>query len=141
MDQLIGDSLASRSFATMLLAVCAALGLLVAVSGIFATAAQTVVQRRFEIGVRLALGATPRGVVRTMLRRAVSPVVAGSLIGMAAMAAAARLLSSLLFATQPLDPATFVEAGGLFLAVAVLAAYFPARRASTVDPLVTLKCE
>jgi ABC-type antimicrobial peptide transport system permease subunit len=141
MDQLIGDSLASRWFATMMLAVCAALGLLLAVSGIFATAAQIVVQRRFEIGVRLALGATQRGVVRSMLQRAVSPVVAGSAVGLGATVAAARLLSSMLFATQPLDPVTFVEAAALFLAVSALAAYVPARRASKVDPLITLKCE
>jgi hypothetical protein len=141
MDQLIGDSLASRWFATMLLAVCAALGLLLAVSGIFATAAQTVVQRRFEIGIRLALGATPRRVVRNMLQRVISPVAAGSVIGLASMVAAAHLLSAMLFATQPLDPATFVEAGGLFLGVSMMAAYVPARRASTVDPLITLKCE
>lgn len=141
MDQLIGDSLASRWFATMLLGVCAALGLLLAVSGIFATAAQTVVQRRFEIGVRLALGATPRRVVGNMLQHVISPVAAGSVVGLAAMVAAARLLSAMLFATQSLDPATFVEAGGLFLGVSVIAAYVPARRASTVDPLVTLKCE
>ena len=141
MDQLIGDSLASRWFATMMLAVCAALGLLLAVSGIFATAAQIVVQRRFEIGVRLALGATQRGVVRSMLQRAVSPVVAGSAVGLGATVAAARLLSSMLFATQPLDPVTFVEAAALFLAVSAMAAYVPARRASKVDPLITLKCE
>jgi predicted permease len=141
MDQLIGDSLASRWFATLLLAVCAALGLLLAVSGIFATAAQTVVQRRFEIGVRLALGATPRRVVRNMVLRVISPVAAGSVVGLAAMVAAAHLLSAMLFATQPLDPATFVEAGALFLGVSVIAAYVPARRASTVDPLVTLKWE
>ena len=141
MDQLIGDSLASRWFATMLLAVSTALGLLLAVSGIFATAAQAVVQRRFEIGVRLALGATPRRVVRNMLQRVISPVAAGSLVGLAAMVAAAQLLSAMLFATQPLDAATFVEAGGLFLGVSVIAAYVPARRASKVDPLITLKCE
>jgi putative ABC transport system permease protein len=141
MDGLIGDSLGSRWFATLLLAVCAALGLLLALSGIYSVVAQAVVQRRFEIGVRLALGATPRRIVRLMIQRCVSPVAAGAIVGFVGMIAAAQLLSAMLFAVQPFDPPTFVAAIGLFVAVALIAAFVPARRASRVDPIIALRCE
>lgn len=141
MDGLIADSLASRWFATLLLAVCAGLGLLLALSGIYGLVAQAVAQRRFEIGVRLALGATPRRAVRLMLQLAVTPVAAGAVVGLVAMIAMARLLSAMLFETRPFDLMTFVAATGLFVGVSLIAAGVPARRAATVDPLVALRCE
>jgi putative ABC transport system permease protein len=141
MDELIADSLASRVFTTLMLAVCAALGLLLALSGIYSIVAQAVVQRRFEIGVRLALGATPRRVVRLMIQRCVSPVAAGAIVGLVGMIATAQLLSAMLFAVQPLDPPTFVAAIGLFIAVALIAAFVPARRATKVDPIIALRCD
>jgi predicted permease len=141
MDGLIADSLASRWLATLLLAVCAGLGLLLALSGIYSIVAQAVVQRRFEIGVRLALGATPRRVVRLMIQRCVWPVAAGAIVGLVGMIPTAHLLSAMLFAVQPFDPPTFVAATGLFVAVALIAAFVPARRATKVDPNVALRCE
>jgi predicted permease len=141
MDELIGDSLSSRWFATVLLAVCAMLGLLLALSGIYSIVTQAVVQRQFEIGVRLALGATPRTVVRLMRRRSVVPVAAGAAAGLVVMIAGARLLSAMLFETRPLDPLTFIGATVLFVLVAFIAASVPARRATKVDPLVALRCE
>jgi putative ABC transport system permease protein len=141
MDELIGDSLSSRWFATVLLAVCATIGLLLALSGIYSIVTQAVVQQRFEIGVRLALGATPRGVVRLMRRRSVIPVAAGAAVGLLVMMATAPLLSAMLFETRPLDPMTFIGATGLFVLVALIAASVPARRATKVDPLVALRCE
>src|SRR5262249_47398733 len=130
MDELIADSLAARWFATMLLAVCAGLGLLLALSGIYGIAAKAVVQRRFEIGVRMALGATAGRVVRHMLQRTIFPVAAGALVGLAAMIATARLLSAMLFETRPFDPVTFVAATGMFVGVSLIAAFLPARRAT-----------
>jgi len=141
MDGMIADSLASRSFATVLLAVCAAIGLLLALIGIFGTVAQTVVQRRFEIGVRLALGATPQRVVRQMLQFSIAPVAAGAVVGLGAMIVVAQLLSAMLFETHPFDIATFVAAAALFASVALVAAYLPARRVTEVSPLSILKCE
>ncbi len=141
MDGLIDDSLASRSFATLLLALCAGIGLMLALSGIYAIVAQSVVQRTFEIGVRLALGATPRRIVRLMVQRSVLPVAAGTLVGLLATTATARLLSAMLFGIHAFDPATLVAATGLLVVVAVIAAFLPARRASRVDPLVALRCE
>jgi predicted permease len=141
MDELIGDSLSSRWFGTVLLAVCATIGLLLALSGIYSIVTQAVVQRQFEIGVRMALGATPRAVVRLMHRRSVIPVAAGAAVGLVLMMATARLLSAMLFETGPLDPMTFIGATVLFVLVALIAASVPARRATKVDPLVALRCE
>jgi predicted permease len=141
MDELVGDSLSSRWFATLLLAVCATIGLVLALSGIYSIVTQAVVQQQFEIGVRLALGATPRAVVRLMRRRSVIPVAAGAAIGLFVMMATGRLLSAMLFETGPLDPATFVGATVLFVLVAFIAASVPARHATKVDPLVALRCE
>lgn len=94
MDGLIEDSLASRSFGTLLLAVCAGIGLMRALTGIYAIVAQAVVQRTFEVGIRLALGATPRTIVRLMVQRSVSPVAAGTIVGLLATTATARLVTS-----------------------------------------------
>jgi predicted permease len=141
MDGLIDDSLASRSFATLLLALCAGIGLILAMSGIYGIIAQAVVQRTFEIGVRLALGATPRQMVRLMVQHSVVPVAAGTLVGLLATTATARLLSAMLFGIHRFDPATCVAAAGLLVVVAFVAALPPARRATAVDPLVALRCE
>ena len=141
MDELIADSLAPRWFPTLLLAVCGGLGLLLALSGIYGIVAQSVVQRRFEIGIRLALGSTPKRVVRLMVQRSVSPVAVGVTVGLVGMVATAQLLSAMLFETAPFDPATFIAATGLFVLVALIAAFLPARRATKVDPMVALRCE
>ena len=141
MDELIGDSLSSRWFATVLLAVCAMVGLLLALSGIYSIVTQAVIQQQFEIGVRLALGATPRAMVGLMRRRSVIPVAAGAAVGLVVMTATARLLSAMLFETRSLDPMTFIGATVVFVLVAFIAASIPARRATKVDPLVALRCE
>ena len=141
MDELISDSLVSRWFATLLLAMCAGLGLLLALSGIYAIVAQAVAQRRFEIGVRLALGATQRRVVRHMLQRSIAPVAAGAVVGLAVTIATAHVLSAMLFDTRPFDPATFAAATGLFVAVSLIAAFLPARHATKIDPIIALRSE
>ncbi|HVZ24230.1 MAG TPA: ABC transporter permease [Vicinamibacterales bacterium] len=141
MDGLIADSLAPRSSATLLLALCGGVGLCLALSGIYSIVAQAVVQRRFEIGVRLALGSTSRGVVRLMLHRAMSPVAAGIVTGLIVMLGAARVLSRLLFDTPALDPPTLVTVTTLFAIVAFVAAWLPARRATKVDPVMALRCD
>jgi putative ABC transport system permease protein len=141
MDDLIGESLVSRLFATLLLTVCAGIALLLALSGIYGIVSQAAVQRRLEIGIRIALGATPRRVIGLMLQRAASPVVAGAALGLLATIATTRLVSALLFGVQPFDPLTFAGATGAFAAVALIAALIPARRAARVDPLVALRSE
>ena len=117
------------------------LALALATVGVYGVVAYSVSQRTHEIGVRMALGARPNDVVRLMLgeggRLAVAGVVAGSLIALAA----ARLIRGLLFEVSATDPLTFVAVAGGLLAVALLASYIPARRATRVDPMIALRGE
>jgi ABC-type lipoprotein release transport system permease subunit len=98
-------------------------------------------QRRAEIGVRMALGATSTGVTALVMRQGMKPAIAGALIGLPAAAASCRLLKALLFGVAPLDPMTFTVAPLVLLGVAALACYLPALRASRTDPAVTLRNE
>jgi predicted permease len=141
MDDLIVESLAARWFGTLLLTLCATIALALALSGIYGIVSQEAVQRKFEIGIRMALGATPARVTGVMLQRSMRPVVLGTLVGLLATAAATRLLATLLFGIQPFDPPTIAAAVAMFAGVALAAALIPARRATRVDPLVALRCE
>jgi putative ABC transport system permease protein len=141
MDDLIGDSLASRSFATLLLTLCAAVALVLALSGIYAIVAQAAVQRKLEIGIRMALGATGARVVGLMLRRSTAPVMVGVAAGLLSTLATTHLLSAMLFGVQPFDPLTLGAVTALFATVALASALVPARRATHVDPLIALRCE
>ena len=141
MTELLSDSLASRVFTTLLITICAGVALALALSGIYGIVSQAAVQRKLEIGIRIALGATPRRIITLMLQRATLPVIAGAVIGLAGTLATVHLLSALLFGIQPFDPLTFAAAIALFTAVAFVSAVIPARRATHVNPLVALRCE
>jgi predicted permease len=141
MTELISESLASRMFTTLLLTICAGMGLALALSGIYGIVSQAAAQRKLEIGIRIALGATPRRIIALMLRRATWPVIAGAAIGLAGTLATAHLLSALLFGIQPFDPLTFAAATAIFTAVALVSAVIPAKRATHVDPIVALRAE
>ncbi len=141
MRDLIGES-ASRHRSNMLLfGSFAALALILAEFGLYSVLAYAVSQRRAEIGVRMALGATGPGVARFILREGMKPAIAGMLVGLPAAAASCRVLRSLLFGIAPGDPLTFVLAPLMLLAVAALACYLPAARAARIDPAVTLRSE
>jgi predicted permease len=129
-----------RLFAA-LATVLGALALLLACVGIYGLMAYAVVRRTPEIGIRMALGAERGAVLRMVVGDAARLTLAGLLIGLAAAFASSRYLSSLLFGLTPTDPVTQAAAAGLLLAVALLAAYVPARRAARVDPLIALKTE
>jgi len=132
---------AKRRFLMSLLTLFGALGLVIAAAGVYAMLAHRVVERRHEIGVRLALGATPRGVVRMVLRQALVLLGLGLAIGLGAAWQFGAGVKVFLFGTEPADPLVFaVTLIGLGVA-GVLAAVGPARRASRVDPIVTLRCE
>jgi ABC-type antimicrobial peptide transport system permease subunit len=137
MDQLT----AKRRFLMTLLTLFGALGLVIAAAGVYAMLAHSVVERRREIGVRLALGATPQSVVRMVLGQALVLLAVGLAIGLGAAWQFGAGVKALLFGTKPADPLVFaVTLVGLAVA-GVLAAVAPARRASRVDPIVTLRCE
>ena len=117
------------------------LGLLLASVGIYGMVSYAVVQRTHEVGVRMALGARAGDVLVMILRQSMKPVAIGMLLGMTAAAAASRLLSALLFGLSSLDPLAFVGVSAVLAAVALLASYIPARRATRVDPMVALRHE
>ena len=141
MDERIGRSLSSRRFSMVLLALFAGLALTLAAVGIYGIVAYSVTERTHEIGVRVALGAQRRDVMAMVVGQGMTMTIVGTAIGVAAAAALARLMSSLLFGVSAVDPATFVAIPLLLIAVALAACYVPARRAMRVDPLQTLRSE
>jgi predicted permease len=141
MDQLIGQDVANRRFVLLLLMVFAAVAVSLAAAGIFAVIAHSVSQRTREIGIRMALGADAPAVIRTMVWQTLLWVGAGLTAGAAGALVTGRLLGSYLFAVQPRDPAVLAIAVTGLAAVAVLAAFVPARDAARVDPAITLRCE
>lgn len=141
MDQLLSASVATQRFNLFLLVLFAALALGLAAVGISSVLAFAVSRRTREIGIRLALGAHPRDVLRLVVRQGMQLVVAGILLGIAGALALTRLMASLLYSVRPTDPATFVVVSVLLALVALLACYVPARRAMRVDPMVALRTE
>ena len=130
-----------RRYVLRLVGAFAALSLLLAAVGLYGVMAQSVVERTREIGVRLALGADRRDVVRMVVREGMAPALAGLIAGTAAALAALRLLGSLLYEVSPYDPAGLAGVAALLGVVAVLSCWVPARRAARVDPVVCLRAE
>jgi ABC-type antimicrobial peptide transport system permease subunit len=126
-------------FNAMLLAVFATLGLLLSAFGIYGVLGFLVAQRTKEIGVRIALGATPRGVVRLVLGNAMRWLAAGMILGLALSMAVSRALSSMLYGMAPYDLAAWTAACAVLVAAALTAAWQPARRAARVDPAEALR--
>ena len=141
--QRVSDALArtygDRRALCCLLATFAGLALALTMLGIASVVAFTVAQRVAEIGVRIALGASPTEVVRLIVRGALSPVFAGAGAGLLALVPLARLLRSYLFDVSPLDPIALGAASAVLVLSAALAAYVPARRASRIDPMLALR--
>jgi putative ABC transport system permease protein len=141
LEAVVDRSLAQRWLQTTLLAGFAAVALLLASIGVYGVIAYGVGQRRREFGIRLALGATRPEIVGLVLRRGGGLFVAGATVGLVASAATARVLRTLLFHVAPFDPISIIGATLVMLAVAIVAAGLPARRAAAVDPSVTLRSE
>jgi putative ABC transport system permease protein len=137
----LGRLIAPRKFNMLLVGLFGALALAIATVGIYGVMAFIVEQRRAEIGIRMALGAQRREVVGVILRRALAIVSAGLLAGLAVAWPMARLLQSFLFRVQPHDAIVYAGASLLLLAAGVAAALGPARRASSVDPVIALRAE
>jgi putative ABC transport system permease protein len=125
----------------LLLAVFAAVALALAAIGIYGIIAYAVTERTHEIGVRLALGAQRRDVVSMIVGQGMAMTAAGTAVGIVAALMTARLMTGLLFGVSAIDPLTFVVIPLLVAAVALVACWLPARRATTVDPLVALRTE
>jgi predicted permease len=141
MDELLSASVAGRQFNMLLFASFAAMALLLAAIGLYGLVSHTVSQRRGEIGIRMALGASRAGVNKMVMVQGLKPAIAGVFIGLVAGAFAVRILQSQLFGVTPADPATFVIVPIVLLTVATLACVLPAVRATRLDPTVALRAE
>jgi len=139
MDEVLDASLASRRFSANLVAGFAGGALLLASIGIYGLLAYMVGQRSREIGLRLALGAQRADVLRLVLGKAVVLAGLGIVAGMVVSASTASMMTSLLYGVRPHDPAVFLIVPLLLLAVAALASYLPARRATQMNPIVALR--
>ena len=141
LDEVFSSSLDSQRFSLVIFAVFGVAALLLAALGIYGVTSYAVAQRTQEIGIRMALGAQMKDVLKLVLRSAMSLVFLGTLIGLAGAYAATRVMSSLLFGVTPTDLATFVAVPLLLFIVALVASSVPARRATKVDPLIALRYE
>src|ERR1041385_3644513 len=141
MDELLGNAMARQRLTLTLLAILAVLALSLAGIGIYGVMSYAVTERKQELGIRLALGATLRDVLLLVLVQGMKPTLLGLAVGSVAAFAATRLLRGLLYGVAPTDPLTFAGVALLLIGVALVACWLPARRATKVDPLVALRYE
>jgi putative ABC transport system permease protein len=141
LDEVVDDSLLLRRFQLDLVVFFAMVAALLTVVGVYGLMAYAVAQRQNEFGVRLALGEGPRGLQRLVMRQATLLTLGGILVAVPFTLAAGSALQALLFGVTARDPLTFAIVGVLVTVAALAAAYFPARRASRIQPTVALRCE
>jgi len=141
MDELLGNEMARQRLTLTLLSILAVLALSLAAIGIYGVMSYAVTERRQELGIRLALGATLRDVLLLVLVQGMKPTLLGVALGSLAAFAATRLLRGLLYGVAPTDPLTFAGVAVLLSGVALVACFLPARRATKIDPLVALRYE
>jgi len=141
MEQIISASLAERRFTMLLLIIFACTALALASIGIYGVMSYSVTRRTHELGVRMALGATRRDVLKLVVREGMVLAAAGTAIGLVAALALTRLMASLLYGVKPADPSTLLTVCFTLGCVAFIASYIPAYRATKVDPMVALRYE
>jgi ABC-type antimicrobial peptide transport system permease subunit len=141
LDAVMGRAVARPRLLAWLLGVFGTMGLTLGALGIFGVLAFAVSQRRREIGVRMALGASPRSVLRLILVQGMLLAVGGVVAGVVGAAILTRWMESVLFEIEPSDPSTFAQVIIVLLAAAALASWLPARRALAIDPVTALRCD
>ncbi len=141
LQSLVDHSVSPRKFFVYLVAIFAMLGLVLAALGIYGVISYSVTRQTQEIGIRMALGATPGIVQRSVLARTLKLALIGIAVGAVASVAVSQIIASLLFHTEPNDPTTFISVMLLLVMVALAAGYFPALRATRIDPVVALRSE
>jgi predicted permease len=139
LTEVYDQSMERTAFSLVLLGIAGAMALVLGIVGIYGVLAYAVMQRRREVGVRLALGAAPHTVKRMFVYRGMILSGVGIAVGVVVAAGLTRLMSSLLFGVTPVDAATFAAAAGVLVVAALAASYIPARRAAAVDPVETLR--
>jgi putative ABC transport system permease protein len=141
MENIVAGAVARQRFSMLLLAIFAALALLLAAVGIYGVMSYTVAQQTREIGIRIALGAKRRDVLEMTVKQGLKLVGLGLVIGLPSAFILTRVMSSLLFGISATDPITFLSISLVVLAVALLASYIPALRATKVDPMIALRAQ
>ena len=141
MDHIVAEAVARQRFSMFLLGLFAALALLLASVGIYGVMSYSVAQRTREIGIRMALGARRSDVLQMTVKQGLKLVGIGMLFGLAAAFLLTRLMASLLYGISATDPITFIGISLVLLAVAILASYIPALRATKVDPITALRAQ
>ena len=141
MDEIVTASIGDRRFSMLLLGIFAGLALVLAVVGIYGVISYAMAQRTHEIGIRMALGARPGDVLRVVVAQSMAPVLAGVVIGLAASFGLTRLMANMIYGVKAGDPPTFCAVALVLSAVALAATIIPARRATRIDPTITLRHE
>jgi putative ABC transport system permease protein len=140
-DRIVSESVADRRFTVTAITAFAGVALVLTVAGIAAVVGRTVVERRRELAIRSALGATRRHLARLVMQQGLGPTAAGTMIGLCAAFAASTLLDRFLFGVTPREPAVYLAVAGLILSVTLLASLVPGRRASRAAPASLLRTE
>jgi len=141
MENIVAGAVARQRFSMLLLAIFAALALVLAAVGIYGVMSYTVAQQTREIGIRIALGAKRGDVLKMTVKQAIKLVGLGLAIGLPSAFILTRVMSTLLFGISATDPITFLGISLVVLAVALLASYIPALRATKVDPMIALRAQ
>jgi ABC-type antimicrobial peptide transport system permease subunit len=139
MEEIKAAQFQAERFQMTLLVLLAAIGLLLAAAGIYGLIAYSVSQRTREFGIRIALGARPAGILRSIVAQGALLALTGVVIGIAAAVAGARMIQSFLFDVSTKDPLTFAAVGGLLILVAIVASFMPALRAVRLNPVAALR--
>jgi len=141
LNDAVTASLEQRRFSMEIVGLFALTALLLAGMGIYGVISYIVSERTHEIGIRVALGAQSRNILRMVVRQGLGLAIAGAAVGLVGALIVSHLMAGLLYGVRPTDPVTFASVALLLIAVALLACYIPARRAIRVDPLVALRHE
>ena len=141
MEAVILKSVSDRRLNMLLLTIFAGVAMMLAMVGIYSVISYTVTQSTREIGIRMALGARPRDVLKLVVGQGLKWTLLGVVLGIVGALGLTRLMESLLFGVRATDPLTFLAVSALLVLVAVLACYLPARRATKVDPMIALRYE